>query len=287
MSSSSSAFSFGSSRLSPVSLLRRGGRSLRRFPVRGLAAFVVLGLVMGLGPIAEAVLGLPGGGATLAERLRAGVEGVPVVPLDPQTGTLAGLGSLFERASLDLRPLLLAPPPESVIAHVAAILLAGPALAGAYAVVLPCTREGAGDAAAGGIGGATLATAVGAFLVSYAARVVGLVLLVLPGLALGLALAPLMAVVADRRCGPWEAVRATWRLTRGRWFEILGFYLTLLAIHLGGAVPLLVVDVTTGGPAPSPIMTGVLLLWTVGVGTWGLFARAHLYRDLEAAADRA
>lgn len=284
-SSSSSAFSLGSSRLSPVSLLRRGGRSLLRFPMRGLVAFTALGVVLGLGPIAEAALGLSGSGATAAERLHTAVDGIPVVPLDPQTGTLSGIGRLFERAWHDLRPLLLMPPLGSAVSHAAAILLAGPALAGAYAVVLPCTREDAGDApaAAGSIDANTLVTATGAFLVSYAARLAGLVLLVLPGLVLGLALAPLMAVVADTRCGPWEAVRATWRLTRGRWFEILGFYLTLLALQLAGAVPLLVVDVTSGSPAPSFLATAALLFWTIGIGTWGLFARAHLYRDLQAA----
>lgn len=57
-----------------------------------------------------------------------------------------------------------------------------------------------------------------------------LTLLVVFGAAPRILLAP--AIAMDRQLGPWGSVKATWRVTRGHYWRLLGFFLLFLAASL-------------------------------------------------------
>ncbi|MGH9806506.1 MAG: hypothetical protein ACRD9W_04480 [Terriglobia bacterium] len=103
---------------------------------------------------------------------------------------------------------------------------------------------------------------LGATILTGLAIVVGLVLLIVPGIIFMLMYMFAMFIVIDRGLGPIKAMKESTRITRGYKWQLLGFVLVLTVINLAGALALL-----------------VGLLVTVPVTS---LAFAHAYRALSA-----
>jgi hypothetical protein len=76
-----------------------------------------------------------------------------------------------------------------------------------------------------------------AVLVALGLGLVGLLALCYFGLRISFFALPL---IIDRSCGPVEAIRGSWVLTRGHFWPLFGVAMLLGLINLGGALPLLV-----------------------------------------------
>lgn len=135
--------------------------------------------------------------------------------------------------------------PVSVLSPLWSILVTGPC-SSAYAHL--CLRAVRGhepeldDLLAGF---RTYVNAVGAMLVYALAMLVGLVLLVVPGLVAMVRLSFTPFLVVDRDLSPIAAVKTSWEHTRGHGWSLFGLLLVALLILLGGLVLLLIRVVPT------------------------------------------
>ena len=105
---------------------------------------------------------------------------------------------------------------------------------------------------------------IGAALISGVAIVMGLVLLVVPGVIMMLRLWFVGFVLVDEKVNPIDAIQRSWDITRGRTLDLFVLFITLVGLNLLGAICL-----------------GVGLLVTLPMS--GL-ALAHIYRELKPAA---
>jgi hypothetical protein len=71
-------------------------------------------------------------------------------------------------------------------------------------------------------------------LVSTALIILGLILLVAPGVYLGVGYMFASALVVDRRLDFWPAMEASRRTLHPRWFSFFAFLLVIILINLGG-----------------------------------------------------
>jgi hypothetical protein len=108
--------------------------------------------------------------------------------------------------------------------------------------------------------GPRLLRAVGAQVLAVLAVLAGLVVLVAPGVYLALGLTFTLHLVVDRGLGPVEAVKESWRITRGHRLRILVFW-----------------TVATGAVVAGFLCCGVGLLVAVPVV---YLALAHLYLEI-------
>lgn len=69
---------------------------------------------------------------------------------------------------------------------------------------------------------------------------IGFVLLIVPGIILGIRLSFVPYLVMDKRLEPVAAVEKSWSMTRGRAMEILLFWLLALALFIVGLLALLI-----------------------------------------------
>ena len=70
--------------------------------------------------------------------------------------------------------------------------------------------------------------------------IVGLILLVVPGIIVALMLMFTCYIVVDRNMGPIEALKESKRITKGHLGQLFGFFLLFLLINILGAVALVV-----------------------------------------------
>jgi len=70
--------------------------------------------------------------------------------------------------------------------------------------------------------------------------VVGLLLLIVPGVILALAFSFAPYIVIERKVWPMEALKESWRLTKGHWLKLFLLALTITALNIVGAMVLLV-----------------------------------------------
>ncbi|MBI1907529.1 MAG: hypothetical protein HYS20_15035 [Rhodocyclales bacterium] len=70
------------------------------------------------------------------------------------------------------------------------------------------------------------------------AIIIGMVLLVIPGIYLSVALLFTLALVAEKGLGPLAAMSASRKAVHKRWFSFLGFGLVLTLINMVAAIPL-------------------------------------------------
>lgn len=84
------------------------------------------------------------------------------------------------------------------------------------------------------------ALSVGTYLLVVLAVVAGLVLLVLPGIWVGVRLSLTPFVLLDRREGVVASLKGSWALTRGRFWPLLGLVLLSILVVVAGALALLV-----------------------------------------------
>jgi uncharacterized membrane protein len=83
-------------------------------------------------------------------------------------------------------------------------------------------------------------TWVGAAIIAGVAVVMGLVLLVVPGVIMMLRLWFVGFVLVDERTGPIDAIQRSWDITRGHTMDLLVFFIVLVGLNLLGAVCLVV-----------------------------------------------
>lgn len=93
---------------------------------------------------------------------------------------------------------------------------------------------------------------------------IGTVLLIIPGIIAALGLMFTKYLVVDRHMGPVDALKESWRITKGSKLSLLGFMCVLILLNIAGAIAL-----------------GVGLLITIPVS---MLAVAHVYRLIERAA---
>lgn len=91
--------------------------------------------------------------------------------------------------------------------------------------------------------------------------VIGLILLIIPGIILVLMLAFVKLSVIDKKLGPIEAMRESMRITKGHRWELLALLLLLLLLNIVGAICLF-----------------IGLLVTIPIT---MIAMVHAYRTLE------
>lgn len=101
---------------------------------------------------------------------------------------------------------------------------------------------------------------IGASIIVFFAVLMGLILLVVPGIVFLIRLWFLGFVIVDRKAGPLEAVQQSWDISRRHTMDLLLLFVTLLGLNLLGVICL-----------------GVGLLVTIPMS--GL-ALAHIYRAL-------
>ncbi len=81
---------------------------------------------------------------------------------------------------------------------------------------------------------------VGGQIAVGAAVLVGLVLLVVPGVIAAIAFSQAQFLIIDRRLWPIEAMKESWRITKGHWMQLLGLIVLLMLINIAGAIVLMV-----------------------------------------------
>lgn len=70
--------------------------------------------------------------------------------------------------------------------------------------------------------------------------IVGLLLLIVPGVIAALALFPASYLIVDRGVQPIEAIKQSYAMTKGHWLEIFIFILALIGINILGLLALVV-----------------------------------------------
>ncbi|MES2598783.1 MAG: GYF domain-containing protein [Verrucomicrobiota bacterium] len=81
---------------------------------------------------------------------------------------------------------------------------------------------------------------LGGIILFYILFLVGLVLLIVPGIIVALRLSYFMTAIVDRNMGPVEALKYSWNLTRNNAMNLIGLWFMLLLIALAGVIALLV-----------------------------------------------
>lgn len=86
---------------------------------------------------------------------------------------------------------------------------------------------------------------LGAAILMLLAIVGGLILLIVPGIIVAIALTFTLYLVIDKGLGPVEAMKESWRLTKGRRWKLFGLSLAIVGINLLGMLALFVGLVVT------------------------------------------
>lgn len=81
---------------------------------------------------------------------------------------------------------------------------------------------------------------LGAHILTVIAIAIGFLLLIVPGIILSVGLAFVGYLVVDRGAGPIEAMKESWRITKGHKWQLLLLFLALLGINLLGILALFV-----------------------------------------------
>lgn len=130
--------------------------------------------------------------------------------------------------------------PASVLAPLWSILVTGPLAVGFAALVLSAVRGREPELDELLTGFRTYVNAVGGMLVYAIAVVVGLVLLVVPGLVAIVRLSFTPFLIAERDLSPIDAVKTSWARTRGHGWPLFGLLIVCLLILVGGLLLLVV-----------------------------------------------
>jgi uncharacterized membrane protein len=92
---------------------------------------------------------------------------------------------------------------------------------------------------------------------------VGILLLIIPGLIWSVRFAFAGIIVVDTKSGPIVALKESYRITKGSFWKLWGFWLALIGVNIIGAV-----------------LVGIGLLFTIPLSTLALI---HVYRKLSSA----
>jgi len=81
---------------------------------------------------------------------------------------------------------------------------------------------------------------LGAHILTVIAIALGFIALIVPGIILSLGLAFVPYLVIDRGAGPIDALKESWRITKGHKWQLLLLFLALLGINLLGILALII-----------------------------------------------
>jgi uncharacterized membrane protein len=81
---------------------------------------------------------------------------------------------------------------------------------------------------------------LGAYILTVIAIALGFLALIVPGIILSMGLAFVSYLVVDRGLGPIEAIKESWRITKGHKWQLLLLFLALLGINLLGILALII-----------------------------------------------
>lgn len=120
------------------------------------------------------------------------------------------------------------------------VILGGPLTVGYYGVLLRVVRGQ--EASIGNLldGFQHFARALGVYILMALATLVGLILLIIPGIIVAVGLWPSLYLVYDERHGVVDTLQRAWELTRGHKFELFVLGVVLIVIGVLGLVALLV-----------------------------------------------
>lgn len=208
---------------------------------------------------------IPLGAATLVLFATVGAGRLMRVALDPET--LIGMSD--EEILAMLGPFLLAAG-VAVILQVMATSFVSLAAARVVRSELEGSPIGGGEAARQAVGliGPVLAASLFAGLLVL----VGMVLLIAPGIWLAISFSMIAPVIAFEQPGVIGSLRRSFRLVRGRWWPTLG-YLVMVGLMAGIAGQLIqLVGAPLSGDETGP--TGLALVFVLGTLVQGLVAAA-------------
>lgn len=126
------------------------------------------------------------------------------------------------------------------------LILAGPLTVGLYSVMVRVVRSE--EVSIPGLfdGFQHFGRAVGVYLLSLLAIIVGFILLIIPGIIIAVGLYPVEYLVYDERRGVVETLQRAWDLTRGHKFELFVVGVAALFVTLLGLLALGVGIIFTG-----------------------------------------
>jgi uncharacterized membrane protein len=81
---------------------------------------------------------------------------------------------------------------------------------------------------------------LGAYILATLIIIAGFILLIVPGVIAGLGLMFVNFLVIDRGLGPTDAIKESWRLTKGYKWPLFLFSLALLLLNLAGIIALVI-----------------------------------------------
>jgi uncharacterized membrane protein len=81
---------------------------------------------------------------------------------------------------------------------------------------------------------------VGASVLAGLATIVGLLLLIVPGIIIGIMVSMTLYIVIERGLGPWSAIKESARITKGNRWNLFLLGLALLGINILGVLALIV-----------------------------------------------
>ena len=133
----------------------------------------------------------------------------------------------------------------SMILNLAGILITGPVMAGTYYAFLRMAR---GEQVSFGMmfeGFQVFVKAFGVFWLMAIAILVGLVLLIVPGVILALGLIPVMFLVLDENLGVVDTLKRAWAMTDGHKGSLFLLILALIGLNILGLLALVIGVIVT------------------------------------------
>ena len=88
--------------------------------------------------------------------------------------------------------------------------------------------------------GSKLLSAIGAYILFGIAFLLGLILLIIPGIYVGIRLGFFQQAIVEKNLGAFDSLKYSWELTKGNAMPLLGLYLLGILITIAGALALLV-----------------------------------------------
>ena len=119
-------------------------------------------------------------------------------------------------------------------------VIAGPLTAGVYNVYLRMARGESVEFASMFDGFKQMGKSVGVYWLMLLATIVGFVLLVVPGIVLGLGLLPAMFLVLDGNLGVMDTLKRSWEMTNGYKWQLFLVALAVVGINILGLVALVI-----------------------------------------------
>lgn len=126
------------------------------------------------------------------------------------------------------------------------IIIAGPVTAGAYAVALGLVRGEQPEIGEVFAGFREFGRALGVYILQSLAIVVGMILLIIPGIYIAVALAPAMYLVLNDSLGVTDTLRKAYAMTEGYRWQIFIVGLALILVNILGLIALIVGIIFTG-----------------------------------------